>query len=92
MFGGAAAIAPQLHRIAQLFAAGRLEEAAVVDEEMKRVLYGIYGGESIACWLTGLKHYMVRRGLFSTSANFLGYPLTDECRAFIERYAADSGK
>lgn len=88
MFGGAAAIAPQLHRIAQLFAAGRLEEAAVVDEEMKRVLYGIYGGESIACWLTGLKHYMVRRGLFSSSASFLGYPLTDECRAYIERYAA----
>lgn len=88
MFGGAVAIGPQLNRIAQLFAAGQLAEVRAVDEEMKRVLYGIYGGESIACWLTGLKHYMVRRGLFSTSASFLGYPLTDECRAYIERYAA----
>ncbi len=88
MFGGAAAIAPQLNRIAQLYAAGRLEEAAAVDAEMKEVLYGIYGGKSIACWLTGLKYYMVRRGLFSTTTSFLGYPLTDECRAYIERYVA----
>jgi 4-hydroxy-tetrahydrodipicolinate synthase len=55
---------------------------------MKRTLFDIYGGEKIACWLTGLKHYMVRRGLFSTSASFLGYPLTDDCRAAIERIVA----
>lgn len=88
MFGGAVAIGPQLNRITQLYAAGRLEEAAVVDAEMKEVLYGIYGGKAIACWLTGLKHYMVRRGLFSTTTSFLGYPLTDECRDYIERYVA----
>lgn len=88
MFGGAAAVAPQLNRIAALFLAGRLDEARSLDAEMKRTLFGIYGGESIACWLTGLKYYMVRRGLFSSAASFLGYPLTAECRAFIERYAA----
>jgi dihydrodipicolinate synthase/N-acetylneuraminate lyase len=88
MFGGAVAIAPQLNRIAQLYAAGRMDEAAVVDAEMKDVLYGLYGGKAIACWLTGLKYYMVRRGLFATTTSFLGYPLTEECRAFVERYAA----
>lgn len=88
MFGGAVAITPQLNRIAQLYAAGRLDEAAVVDAEMKDVLYGLYGGKAIACWLTGLKYYMVRRGLFATTTSFLGYPLTEECRAFVERYAA----
>jgi len=88
MFGGAVAIAPQIHRIVELVAAGRGEEARQVDADMKRALFGIYGGENIACWLTGLKHYMVRRGLFTTSASFLGYPLTDECRAFIEHYVA----
>lgn len=88
LFGGAAAVAPQLRRIGALFAAGRLEEAAQEEAEMKQALFGIYGGEKIACWLTGLKYYMVQRGLFSTSASFLGYPLTDECRAFIDRYAA----
>jgi 4-hydroxy-tetrahydrodipicolinate synthase len=88
MFGGAAAVGPQLNRIVELFASGRVQEAQAVEAEMKRVLFGIYGGESIACWLTGLKYYMVRRGLFTTQASFLGYPLTDDCRAFIEEYTA----
>ena len=87
MFGGAAGLAPEPKRLAQLYAAGRLEEAAVVEAEMTEVLFGIYGGKAIACWLTGLKYYMVRRGLFSTTTSFLGYPLTDECRAYIERCA-----
>lgn len=87
MFGGAAAIGPQIHSIAQFFAEGKMADAQIIETEMKRILYGIYGGESIACWLTGLKYYMVRRGLFATATSFLGYPLTDECRAFIEKYA-----
>jgi 4-hydroxy-tetrahydrodipicolinate synthase len=87
MFGGAAAVAPQLNRIATLFLAGKIDEARRLEGEMKHALFGIYGGESIACWLTGLKYYMVRRGLFSSTASFLGYPLTPECQAFIEGYA-----
>lgn len=87
MFGGAVAVAPQLNQIASLFLNGRIEEAREVDAEMKRILFGIYGGASIACWLTGLKYYMLRRGLFSSTASFLGYPLTDECRSFIDDYA-----
>ncbi len=88
MFGGAAAVMPQLKRIVALVEAGDLAAATQVEAEMKEALFGIYGGKSIACWLTGLKHYMVRRGLFTTSASFLGYPLTEECQAYIERYLA----
>lgn len=88
IFGGAVAVAPQLRRIADLFLADRTTEATALDAELRRTLFGIYGGESIACWLTGLKHYLVRRGLFATSASFLGYPLTDDCRDFIERTVA----
>jgi 4-hydroxy-tetrahydrodipicolinate synthase len=88
MFGGAAAIGSHMRRIAALFPAGRMAEALAVEAEMKQILYGIYGGESIACWLTGLKYYLVRRGLFATPTSFLGYPLTAECRAYIERHAA----
>lgn len=88
MFGGAVAIAPQLKCIVEHMAAGRVAEAKRVDEEMKRILYGIYGGESIACWLTGLKYYMVRRGLFQSTTSFLGYPLTPECKSFIDQHTA----
>lgn len=87
MFGGAVAVAAQMRRIAELFQAGRLAEARDVDQKMKTTLFGIYGGESIACWLTGLKYFMVRKGLFESPTSFLGYPLTEECRAFIEGYA-----
>ena len=87
MFGGAVAMGPQLQLIAAAFANGNPDEARRLDAEMKRTLFGIYGGEQIACWLTGLKYYLVRRGIFSTTASYLGYPLTDTCRAFIEELA-----
>lgn len=88
MFGGAVATAARIHRIVSLFSSGRLAEARVEEDEMKRVLYGIYGGPNIACWLTGLKYYMVRRRLFATTVSFLDYPLTPECRAFVENHTA----
>lgn len=90
MFGGAVAVAPQLTKIVELLAAGRKDEAHAVDREMRATLYGIYGGEKIACWLTGLKHYLRERGIFSTQCSFLGYPLTDECRQFIRQYLAET--
>lgn len=90
LFGGAVAVGPQLNHIVQLFSAGQVSRAQEVDAAMREILYGIYGGKAIACWLTGLKYYLVRRGLFTTSASFLGYPLTEECRAFIDTYVAKS--
>ena len=87
MFGGAVAVGPQLKRVVGLFQAGKRDEARAEEAAMKRNLFGIYGGESIACWLTGLKYYLVKRGMFATRASFLGYPLTAECREFIEQLA-----
>jgi 4-hydroxy-tetrahydrodipicolinate synthase len=88
MFGGAIAVAPHLHRIAAQFAARDLAGARATAAEMVAILYGIYGGRDIACWLTGLKYYLVRRGLFSSTTSFLGYPLTETCARYIENYAA----
>ena len=88
LFGGAVAVPHFMQGIARLLAAGRLDEARLLEQEMRSVLFGIYGGESIACWLTGLKYYMVRRGVFESPASYLGYPLTDECRAFVDRYVS----
>lgn len=91
MFGGAVAVAPQLKQIVALHGQGRHDEALAIEKEMKHILFGIYGGEKILCWLTGLKYYMVRRGLFTTTASFLEYPLTDDCRAFVEGHAVSGG-
>jgi len=91
LFGGAIAVMPLLQRIVSLVADGDWEEARRADAEMRRVLFGLYGGESIECWLTGLRHCLVKQGVFETDASFLGYPLTEECRKFGEAYAAENG-
>ena len=88
MFGGAVAVAPLLRRILRSFQDGQLAEAIKLDADMRAILYGLYGGESIECWLTGLKQFLVYRGMFSTAASFLEYPLTESCRAFIKQHAA----
>lgn len=87
LFGGAVVVMPMLRQIVAAVARGDGEEARRMDAAMRRVLYGIYGGEAIACWLTGLKHCLVRQGVFATTASYLEYPLTAECREFIETYA-----
>lgn len=89
MFGGAAVVSDLLRQQMEHFLCGRMREAKEVDDEMKAVLYGIYGGESIACWLAGLKYCMVRKGVFTSTVSYLGYPLTDDCRSYIDRYTAD---
>jgi 4-hydroxy-tetrahydrodipicolinate synthase len=88
MFGGAVAVPAELRQIASLFTSRNIEEARRVESAMQRVLYGIYGGIKIECWLTGLKYHLVRRGLFNSTSSFLGYPLTDSCRTCIEEDVA----
>lgn len=86
MFGGAHAVLGQLRTLVELFGAGRLAEAEVVEREMKDVLWGIYGGKEIACWLTGLKYFMQQLGIFSTTESFFEYPLNAPTREFIDHY------
>jgi dihydrodipicolinate synthase/N-acetylneuraminate lyase len=92
MFGGASVIAPLLMEIRELLRGGRAEQARKVEQSMRDILFGVYGGESIACWLTGLKYYMTKRGLFDTIHSYLGYPLHEECRAFIDRHIQDTAQ
>ena len=87
MFGGAVVTARVLREIGGLLKEDRREEAEALDAATRERLLGIYGGPSIACWLTGLKYWMVHQGLFSSVSSFLEYPLNDECRSFIERDA-----
>ncbi|MCW5547708.1 MAG: dihydrodipicolinate synthase family protein [Opitutaceae bacterium] len=89
MLGGAVITAPMLVRMIALLQAGRPAEAHEVEQEMIALLRGIYGGKALACWLTGLKYALVVQGLFATTASFLEYPLTPECRDFIDRHFAN---
>ncbi len=84
-FGGAVVTARAVRQCQELRASGAMAEAEALDHATREVLFAIYGGPSIACWLSGLKYALVRLGLFSSWHNIPGYPLTEDCRAAIDR-------
>jgi 4-hydroxy-tetrahydrodipicolinate synthase len=76
----------------QILAAVRandLVKANALQARMNDLMYRVYGGPQITCWMTGLKELLVELGVFATNRNLLDYPLTDQCRAQIK--AAVSG-
>jgi 4-hydroxy-tetrahydrodipicolinate synthase len=80
LLGGGIFNASLAARIIEAVRAGSLAEAERLNERMKDLMWRVYGGPKIECWLAGLKELLVQMGIFSTRANLLGYPLTDHCR------------
>ncbi|MCX6031539.1 MAG: dihydrodipicolinate synthase family protein [Chloroflexi bacterium] len=72
-------------KIIAAVAAGDVAQAEQLQDRMNRVMWDVYGGKTIACWLSGLKKLLVEMGIFQTWKNIPGYPLTDECIRAIER-------
>jgi 4-hydroxy-tetrahydrodipicolinate synthase len=70
-------------RILEAVRAGNLDGAGKVQARMNDLMYRVYGGPKIECWLSGLKELLVRMGIFTTRRNLLEYPLTAECLAQI---------
>jgi 4-hydroxy-tetrahydrodipicolinate synthase len=64
--------------------ANDLATANALQTRMNDLMYRVYGGTKIECWMSGLKELLVQLGIFSTHYNLLGYPLTDHCRAQIK--------
>ena len=64
-------------------------EILKIDQRMIGMLYAVYGGAKVACWLNGLKTTLVRMGVFRTNRAYLDYPLTPECSAMIDRVLVD---
>lgn len=62
---------------------GDVELARQLQERMNRLMYAVYGGKEIRCWLSGLKKLLVEMGIFGTWRNYPDYPLTGECEAAI---------
>lgn len=88
MLGGAVISSRYVRAIVTAFAQGGAPAAQASDEAMQAMLRIVYGGPGIACWLAGLKYALIRLGIFSSTANLLGYELTSECRAAIDALIA----
>jgi hypothetical protein len=62
--------------------------AEKLQQRMNRMMFAVYGGKKIKCWLSGLKRLMVELGVFRTWKNYLDYPLTASCLRDIQRLLA----
>lgn len=71
--------------ILEACARGDDQGAQALQERMNTLMWDVYGGTQIACWLAGLKELLVRLGVFQTRHNLLGYELTAECSQAIDR-------
>lgn len=65
--------------------AGDIARAQQVQERMNELMWDVYGGRDIRCWLAGQKQLLVEMGIFRSNANHLDYVLTAECAAAIKR-------
>ena len=72
-------------KIMEAASAGEWEQAKRLQRRMNRIMFAVYGGKKIKCWLSGEKKLLVEMGIFRTWKNFPDYPLTDSCRRAIER-------
>ena len=70
-------------------AAGDIDQARQLQDRMNEMMWAVYGGKDLTCWLHGLKHLLVKMGIFETENLFLDYPLTDECRRDIDHVLAE---
>jgi len=83
LLGGGIFNAGLANRIIRSVRTGDAAEAVRLQARMNDLMLRVYGGPKIECWMTGLKELLVQMKIFSTNANLLGYPLTDECRRQI---------
>ncbi len=92
MLGGAIFNGKMANKIIDLARAGDIAAANAMQERMTEAMYAVYGRKTIDCWLSGLKHLLVRMGVFSTRESLLGYPLTDYCIEAIDKLLVEEAE
>ena len=85
LLGGGIFNARLARMIVEAVQRGDLDEAEDLQERMNRLMWDVYGGKEIKCWLAGLKHLLVCMGVFRTARHYLGYRLSAACQRSIER-------
>lgn len=58
--------------------------AEKLQARMNRMMFAVYGGKKISCWLAGEKKLLMELGIFRTWRNYLGYALTGRCEKAIQ--------
>jgi len=85
LLGGGAFNGHMAGRIIDAVQTGDFKLAEQIQAGMNRMMWAVYGGKKIACWLSGEKYLLMKMGIFKTWRNYPCYPLTASCRRAIER-------
>ena len=72
-------------QIMNAVAAGDIDLANKLQARMNKIMWDVYGGKKIACWLSGQKKLLVEMGIFRTWKSYLDYPLTKGCEKAIAK-------
>jgi 4-hydroxy-tetrahydrodipicolinate synthase len=77
--------------IMKAVAENNLPRAEKLQARLVRMLYTVFGGKDIKCWMAGQKQLLVELGIFRTRNSYLNYPLTAKCardiKAVVKRNA-----
>ncbi len=84
MLGGAAFHGYLAEQLRSAVVNGRQQEADDLQARINQIMYAVYGGKSIKCWLAGEKKMLMELGVFKTCNNFPNFSLTASCVKSIE--------
>jgi 4-hydroxy-tetrahydrodipicolinate synthase len=85
MLGGAAFNGFMAGTIRQAALDNKWAEAERLQKRMNDLMFQIYGGKKIQCWLAGEKYLLQQLGVFKNYRNLLGYELTASCKNAIDK-------
>ena len=85
MLGGAAFNGFLAGMIRDAAIGGNWKEAEKLQRRMNDLMFKIYGGKNIFCWLAGEKYILQQLGVFKNYRNLLGYELTASCKNAIDK-------
>ncbi len=87
--GGGILIAKLITEMIDLAKQGQFEKLNAVDKHCSKILWAAYGGRKLGSWLTGLKHALVKMGIFRSPASYLTYPLPKSVIKRIDKMLED---
>jgi len=89
LLGGACFNGLMANEIIRLTRRGQINAAKLLQTQMNNLMFNVFGGKDIHCWLAGQKMLMVKLGIFSTGKTIINYTVDNACEkaiaAVIER-------
>jgi 4-hydroxy-tetrahydrodipicolinate synthase len=66
-------------KIFDLARSGDIEKAQATQDYMNELMFKVFGGKDIKCWLAGQKQIMVELGVFNTCKTIINYQINQDC-------------